>query len=182
MSKSKTRKEFRYSSDQLDNISNNSDNNKDKNDESPKDTVLIYCITDSLFSKKPTFNELHKTLHIYADRDIVIQPREYRVVNTNEKIYLSKYAHNFGTISSKYSGTFLSIQFNFLTEGNLNQEIKITLKNLSCFTYKISKDDELGKITFVTNKEIKFQLVTAYQLIFDPLTKLTFNNEQNQRK
>ena len=56
------------------------------------------------------------------------------------------------------------------------------MKNLSCFTYKICKDDELGMITFVTNKEIKFQLVTAYQLIFDPLTKSTLYNEQNQRK
>ena len=185
MSKSKTQKEFPravvdYSSDQLDNISNNN-NNEDNDDEPAKDTVLIYCITDSLFSKKPTFNECNKTLHIYADRDIIIKPREYRLVNTNEKIYLSEYAHNFGRIGNKYSGTFLNIQFNFLKEGNLNQEIKITIKNLSCFTYKISQNDELGVITFVTNKEIKFQLVTAYQLIFNPLTKLTFDNEQNKR-
>ena len=111
-----------YSSDQLDNITNNNNNNNNEDkDEPAKDTVLIYCITNSLFSKKPTFNELYKTLHIYADRDIIIKPREYRVVNTNEKIYFSEYLYNFGKISNKYSETFLNIQFSFLKEGNLNQ-------------------------------------------------------------
>ena len=100
----------------------------------------------------------------------------------NEKIYFSEYLYNYGTISSKYSGTFLIIQFNFLNEGNLNQELKITLKNLSCFTYRIPKDPELDVIIFVTNKQIKFQLVTTYQIIFDPLTKTILQNDDSKKR
>ena len=151
-------------------------------DETPNNTVLLFCIVDSLFSKKPTFNEYHKTLRIYADRDIIVKPREFKVIHTSEKIYISEYLYNFRTISSKYSGTFLIIQFNFLNEGNLNQQIKISLKNLSCFTYKIPKDDELGVITFVTNKEVKYQLVTTYQIVFDPLTQTLLKNGDDKRR
>ena len=144
--------------------------------------MLLYCIVDSLFSKKPTFNEFYKTLRIYAERDIIVKPREFIVIHRNDKIYFSEYLYNYGTISNKYSGTFLIIQFNFLNEGNLNQELKITLKNLSCFTYKIPKDDKLGVITFVTNKKIKFQLVTTYQIIFDPLTKTILENDDIKKR
>ena len=151
-------------------------------DGSANNTVLIYCIVDGLFTKKPTFNEQHKILHIYADHDIIVKPREFKVIETKEKIYFSEYIYNFGTISSKYSGTFLIIQFNFLNEHNLCQHLKITIKNLSCFTYKIPKDDELGTITFVTDKKLNFQLVTTYQIIFDPLTKTILNSDDNSRK
>ena len=144
-------------------------------------TVSIYCIVDGLFNKKPTFNEQSKILRIYADNDIIVKPREFKVIETKEKIYFSEYLYNFGTISSKYSGTFLIIQFNSLNEHNLSQHLKITLKNLSCFTYKIRKDDELGTITFVTEKKINFQLVTTYQIIFDPLTKTIINNDDDVR-
>ena len=157
LTKSKVQKEISVNyNDQSDNVINDN-TSETSNDGKPNNTVLLYCIVDSLFSKKPTFNEFYKTLRIYAERDIIIKPREFRVINTCDKIYFSEYLYNYGTISNKYSGTFLIIQFNFLNEGNLNQELKITLKNLSCFTYRIPKDDELGVITFVTNKQIKFQ-------------------------
>ena len=74
------------------------------------------------------------------------------------------------------------MQFNFLNESNLNQEIKITLKNLSCFTYKIPKDEELGVITFVTDKQVIFQLVTTYQIIFDPLIKTLIKDDTNNSR
>ena len=151
-------------------------------DEISNNTVLIFCIVDSLFSKKPTFNEYLKTLRIFADKDIIVKPREFKIIHTNEKIYISEYLYNFGTISNKYSGTFLIIQFNFLNEGNLNQQLKITLKNLSCFTYKILKDDKLGEITFVTNKKVNFQLVTTYQIVSDPLTKTILKNDSDKRR
>ena len=180
LKKSKVQKEATTTNnDQLDNtaVSNETTNNETLNN-----NVLIYCIVDDLFSKKPVFNEYHKTLRLFADRDIIMKPREFRVIHTNEKIYISEYVYNFGTISNKYSGTFLIIQFNFLNEGALNQQIKITLKNLSCFTYKIPKDDELGVITFVTDKKVNFQLVTTYQIIFDPLTKTILQNDDGKRR
>ena len=135
-----------------------------------------------MFSKKPKFNKKHKTLRIFAENDIIIKPREFKVIHTKDKIYISKYLYNFGTISSYYSGTFLIMQFNFLNEGNLNQEIKITLKNLSCFTYKIPKDHELGVITFVTDKQVNFQLVSTYEIIFDPLSKTLFQNDRDDER
>ena len=143
--------------------------------------VSIFCIADNLFSKKPVFNESTKTLRIFADKDIVVKPRELKVIYTNEKIYISEYLYNFGFISNKYIGTFLSIQFNSLNERTLNQKLKITLKNLSCYTYRIPEGDELGEITFVTNKKLNFQLLNNSQIAFDPLTKKLLSNDDSKR-
>ena len=150
-------------------------------DEISNNIVSIFCIADNLFSKKPAFNEYLKTLRIFADKDIIIKPRELKIIHTDEKIYISEYLYNFGTISNKYLGTFLTIQFNFLNEGNLNQKLQITFKNLSYFTYRISKGDELGEITFVTNKKVNFQLINTYQIVFDPLTKKLLKNDDNKQ-
>lgn len=80
-------------------------------------------------------------------------------------------------------GTFLSIEFNNLNEHVLKQNLKITLRNLSYFTYKISKDAELGEITFATNKKINFQLLNTCTIAFDPLTKkLLKSDDVNKRK
>ena len=144
--------------------------------------VSIYCIANNLFTKKPTFNESTKTLHIFADRDIIIKPREQRIIHTDEKFFISQYLYNFGTISNKYMGTFLSIQFNSLNECIPNQKLKITLRNLSLFTYRISQGDELGKITFVTDKKINFQLINNYQIEFNPSTKKLLTNDDSKRK
>ena len=181
--KSKIQKQISINySDQLDNVTETrtTDETTTTTDEASNQTVLLYCIVDSLFSKKPTFNEFHKTLRIYAEHDIIIKPREFKVIHTNDKIYFSEYLYNYGTISNKYSGSFLIVQFNFLNEGNLNQSLKVTLKNLSCYTYKIPKDEEIGTITFVTNKKVQFQLVTTYQIIFDPLTKAILRNDDRK--
>ena len=80
-------------------------------------------------------------------------------------------------------GTFLSIEFNNLNERTLKQKLKITLRNLSYFTYKISKNAELGEITFATDKKINFQLLNTCQIAFDPLTKklLEKNDDSKQR-
>ena len=78
-------------------------------------------------------------------------------------------------------GTFLCIQFNSLNERTPNQKLKITLKNLSCFTYKISEGDELGEITFVTDKKVNFQLLNTSQIVFDPLTKKLLKNDGGKR-
>ena len=153
--------------------------NADNND-TVDNTVNVYCIVDNLFSKKPVFNEELKTIYFFAEKNIVIKPRELKVIDTSEKIYISNYTHNFGTISNRYSGTFLIANFKFLNEGNLNQHVRITLKNLSCFTYNIPEGTELGKITFVTNKKLVFQLVNTYQIIFDPLTKTLLKNDNGK--
>ena len=150
-------------------------------DEISNNIVSLFCITDNLFSKKPTFNERLKTLHIFANKDIIIKPRELKIIHTDEKIYISEYLYNFGTISNKYMGTFLCIQFNSLNERTPNQKLKITLKNLSCFTYRISEGDELGEITFVTNKKVNFQLINNCQIVFDPLTKKLLKNDDSKR-
>ena len=78
-------------------------------------------------------------------------------------------------------GTFLCIQFNSLNERTPNQKLKITLKNLSCFTYRISEGDELGEITFVTDKKVNFQLLNTSQIVFDPLTKKLLKNDGGKR-
>ena len=177
--KSKVQKDFSINYDNNDQLDNTDETTVDA---ISNNTVLLFCIVDSLFSKKPTFNEQLKTLRIYADKDIIVKPRELKIIHTDEKIYISEYLYNFGTISNKYSGTYLTIQFSFLNESNLNQTLKITLKNLSYFTYKISKGDELGEITFVTNKKINFQLVTTYQIVFDPLTKTILKNDDSSKR
>ena len=113
----------------------------------------------------------------------MIKPREQKVIHTNEEIYLSEFLYNFGTINSRYLGTFLSIEFNNLNEQTLKQNLKITWRNLSYFTYKISKDAELGEITFATDKKINFQLVNTCSIAFDPLTKkLLKNDDASKRK
>ena len=127
------------------------------------------------------FNESTKTIHIFAGKDIIVRPRELKIIHTDEKFYISEYLYNFGTISNKYMGTFLSIQFNNLNKKTLNQKLKITLKNLSCFTYRISEGDELGEIIFFTNKKINFQLTNTCQIVFDPLTKKLKNDDSNKR-
>ena len=111
-----------------------------------------------------------------------MRPREQKIIHTDEKFYISEYLYNFGTISNKYMGTFLCIQFNSLNERTLNQNLKITLKNLSCYTYRISEGDELGEITFVTNKKVNFQLLNNCQILFDPSNKkLLLKNDDNKR-
>ena len=145
-------------------------------------TVTIFCIANNLFSKKPAYNDSTKTLHIFADKNIVIKPRERKVIHTDEEFYLSEFLYNFGTINSRYVGTFLSIEFNNLNEHTLKQNLKITLRNLSYFTYKISKDAELGKIIFATDKKINFQLLNTCTIAFDPLTKQLLKNVKNSKR
>ena len=144
--------------------------------------MSIFCIANNLFSKKPTFNELTKTLHIFAEKDIILKPKELKIVHTNGEIFISEYLYNFGTISNKYIGTFLSIQFNNLNERTLNQKVKITLKNLSFFMYRISQGDELGEITFVTDKKVNFQFLNTCQIAFDRSTKKLLKNDNSKRK
>ena len=68
-------------------------------------------------------------------------------------------------------GTYLVFEVGALNERSLNQKLKITLKNYSIFTYRISKDDEIGEITFVTDKKINYQLTNTCEINFDPLNK-----------
>ena len=68
-------------------------------------------------------------------------------------------------------GANLTIDVNVLNERSLNQKLKITLRNYSIFTYRISKDDEIGEITFVTDKKINYQLTNTSEINFDPLNK-----------
>ena len=167
-------------------------NNNDRTDNSCNETdpllnnnnntVTIFCIANNLFSKKPRYNDSSKTLHIFADRDIVIKPRERKIIYTDEEFYLSEFLYNFGTINNRYSGTFLSIEFDNLNEHKLKQNIKLTLRNLSYFTYKISKDAELGEITFATDKNINFQLINNCKIAFDPLTKKLLENDGSNDK
>ena len=166
---------------------NNNDDDQSKNTtnettDGTLNNVSIFCIADNLFSKKPTFNESAKTLQIFAQKDIILKPKELKIIHTDEEIYISDFLYNFGTISTKYLGTFLSIEFNNLNERTLNQKIKITLKNLSLFTYRISQGDELGEIIFVTDKKINFQLLNSCQIAFDPLTKTLLRNDSNKRR
>ena len=136
-----------------------------------QETVLILCIADNLYTKKPSFNERTKTLHIFANKNILLRAKEQVIIETDESFYLSDYLYNYWTISTKYMGTYLVIEVNALNERSLNQKLKITLKNYSIFTYRISKDDEIGEITFVTDKKINYQLTNTCEINFDPLNK-----------
>ena len=69
-------------------------------------------------------------------------------------------------------GLNLTIEVNALNERSLNQKLKITLKNYSIFTYRISKDDEIGEITFITDKRINYQLTNTCEINFDPSNKI----------
>ena len=124
-----------------------------------------------MYTKKPWFNEKTKTLHIFANRDIILRPKQQIIIETDESFYLSNYLYNFWTISSRYIGVNLTIDANALNERSLNQKLKITLRNYSIFTYRISKDDEIGEITFVTDKKINYQLTNTCEINFDPLNK-----------
>ena len=73
----------------------------------------------------------------------------------------------------------MSIEFDNLNEHTLKQNIKITLRNSSYFTYRISKDAELGEITFATDKNINFQLINNCRIAFDPLTKKLLKNDDD---
>ena len=46
-------------------ITDTTDNNQE--------SVLILCIADNFYTKKPNFNEQTKTLHIFADKNILEQ-------------------------------------------------------------------------------------------------------------
>ena len=67
-------------------------------------------------------------------------------------------------------GTYLVIETSPLNE-NTNQKLKISFKNYSIFTYRIPKGDEIGEITFITDKKINYQLTNTYEINFDPLNK-----------
>ena len=124
-----------------------------------------------MYTKKPWFNEKTKTLHIFANRDILLRAKQQIIIETDESFYLSDYLYNFWTISSKYIGVNLTIDANPLNERSLNQKLKIILRNYSIFTYRISKDDEIGEITFITDKRINYQLINTYEINFDPSNK-----------
>ena len=79
-------------------------------------------------------------------------------------------------------GTYLLIAVNALNERTLNQKLKITLKNYSFFTYRISKGDEIGDITFVTEKKINYQLTNTCEINFDPLSKKLIQYNDNNKK
>ena len=143
----------------------------DTTDNNNKETVLILCVGDNLYTKKPVFNEQTKTLHIFANRTILIRAKEQVVIETDETFYLSKYLYNYWTISTKYMGVNLTIDVNSLNERIINQKLKITFKNYSIFTYRISKDDEIGEITFITDKKINYQLTNTCEINFDTLNK-----------
>ena len=68
-------------------------------------------------------------------------------------------------------GTHLVFESSPLNERSLNQKLKITLKNYSVFSYRISKYDEIGEITFVTDKKINYQLTNTCEINFDPSSK-----------
>ena len=68
-------------------------------------------------------------------------------------------------------GSYLVIETSPLNERSLNQKLKIILKNYSIFTYRIPKDDEIGEITFVTDKRINYQLTNTCEINFDPSNK-----------
>ena len=65
----------------------------------------------------------------------------------------------------------MTIDANALNERSLNQKLKIILKNYSIFTFRISRDDEIGEITFVTDKKINYQLTNTYEINFNSSNK-----------
>ena len=69
-----------------------------------------------------------------------------------------------------------------MNERTPNQKLKITLKNLSYFTYRISEGDELGEITFATNKKINYQIINNCRIVFDPLTKKLLKNDDDDKR
>ena len=136
-----------------------------------QETVILLCIANNLYTKKPTFNEQTKTLHLFASKNILLRAKESITITTDETFYLSNYLYNYWTKSSKYMGSYLTIEVSALNERTLNQKLRLTLKNYSIFTYRISKDDEIGEITFVTDKKINYQLTNTYEINFDPISQ-----------
>ena len=145
-----------------------------------EENVLILCIANNLYTRKPWFNERSKTLHIFANKDIIIKAKQELTIETDESFYLSNYLYNYWTISSKYIGSYLVIETGPLNENNTNQKLKIKFKNYSIFTYRISKDEEIGEITFVTDKRINYQLTNTCEINFDPLNKKLINDNSNR--
>ena len=135
-----------------------------------------------MYTKKPSFNERSKTLHIFANRDILLRAKQQVIIETDESFYLSEYVYNYWTISSKFIGVNLTIDVNALNERSLNQKLKITLRNYSIFTYRISKDDELGEITFVTEKKINYQLTNSCDINFNPSNKKLIQKQNDNSK
>ena len=75
----------------------------------------------------------------------------------------------------------LTIDVNILNEKTINQKLQITFKNYSIFTYRILAGDELGELTFVTDKKINYQLTNTSELNFSTSDKKIFikNNDNN---
>ena len=143
----------------------------DTTDNNTKETLLILCVGNNLYTKKPVFNEQTKTLHIFANRTILLKAKEQVVIQTDETFYLSNYVYNYWTISTKYMGVNLTIDVNRLNERTINQKLKITFKNYSIFTYRISAGDEIGELTFVTDKKINYQLTNTSEINFNTSDK-----------
>ena len=153
----------------------------DTTDNNTKETLLILCIGNNLYTKKPVFNEQTKTLHIFANRTILLKAKEQVVIQTDETFYLSNYVYNYWTISTKYMGVNLTIDVNRLNERTINQKLKIIFKNYSIFTYRISAGDEIGELTFVTDKKINYQLMNTSEIDFNTSDKkiIIKNNDNN---
>ena len=153
----------------------------DTTDNNTKETLLILCIGNNLYTKKPVFNEQAKTLHIFANRTILLKAKEQVVIQTDETFYLSNYVHNYWTINAKYMGINLTIDVDRLNERTINQKLKITFKNYSIFTYRISAGDEIGELTFVTDKKINYQLMNTSEIDFNTSDKkiIIKNNDNN---
>ena len=134
-----------------------------------------------MYNKKPSFNEKTKILHIFANRDILLEPKKQVIIESDESFYLSEYLYNYWTISSKFMGLNLTIDVNTLNERSINQKLKITLKNYSIFTYRIPKDDEIGDITFVTDKKINYQLTNTCEINFNPSNKKLIQYNDNSK-
>ena len=80
-------------------------------------------------------------------------------------------------------GVNLTIDVNELNERIINQNLKITIRNYSIFTYRISAGDEIGELTFVTDKKINYQLMNTTEINFNTSDKkiIIKNNDNNQR-
>ena len=79
-------------------------------------------------------------------------------------------------------GLNLTIDANALNERSLNQKLKLILKNYSIFTYRISKDDEIGEITFVTDKKINYQLTNTCEVKFNSSNRKLIQRNDNNKK
>ena len=79
-------------------------------------------------------------------------------------------------------GTNLIIDVNRLDERSINQKLKLTFKNFSIFTYRISAGDEIGDFTFVTDKNINYQMTNTSEINFNTSEKrIVIDNDNSQR-